>query len=235
VAIKEQTLPALASTVIIAKYKGKVNNGVNDIASIYVIIDRNDFLGIMDTETDELILLEDSTISSILQDINKHLPKVPKKKLTKPDIAEKVHLNVPSENRKRYIDILYKQQQAISANKYDLGLATNFKHRIHLKDNASVYRKQFKIPEPHPNFIEQLLDEWLKLGVVKCANSLYNLPIFCVMKKQDQGLRVVQYFCELNNHSHIDKYTMKEITECIRDIGHTNSLIFSTLDLTSGF
>jgi hypothetical protein len=28
---------------------------------------------------------------------------------------------------------------------------------------------------------------------------------------------------------------MKEITECIGDIGHANSAIFSTLDLTSGF
>jgi hypothetical protein len=37
------------------------------------------------------------------------------------------------------------------------------------------------------------------------------------------------------NHSHIDKYSMKEITECIGDIGHANSTIFSTLDLTSGF
>ncbi len=28
---------------------------------------------------------------------------------------------------------------------------------------------------------------------------------------------------------------MKEITECIGDIGRANSTIFSTLDLTSGF
>ena len=268
VAIKEQTLPALASTVITAKYKGKVDKNVNYIASIYaprtptitgmpaivsidknnnckiivdncapydVIIDRNDILGIMDTESDDLIPLEDSTISAILSDIDKHLPKVPKKKLTKAEIAQKAHLNVPSEYKQKYVDILYKHQNAISANKYDLGLATNFKHKIHLKDNAPVYRKQFKIPEAHQNFIEQSLDEWLKLGVVKRANSLYNSPIFCVPKKQGQGLRVVQDFRELNNHSHIDKYSMKEITECIGDIGRANSTIFSTLDLTSGF
>ncbi len=88
-----------------------------------------------------------------------------------------------------------------------------------------MYRKQFKIPEAHQNFIEQSLDEWLKLGVVKRANSLYSSPIFCVPKKQGQGLRVVQDFRELNNHSHIDKYSMKN-TYCLFQVkfitGYTN-------------
>ncbi len=264
VAIKEQPLPALTSTVVTAKYKGKVSKDNNYIASIFsprtpiisgmpaivsvdknnnckivldncapydVTISRNDILGIMDAEPDDPIPLEDSTISSILQEIDKKLPKVPKRKLSKEEIAAKAHLNVPPEFKQKYIDILHKHQQAISVNKYDLGLATNFKHKIHLKDDNPVYRKQFKIPEAHQNFIEQSLDEWLKLGVVKRANSLYNLPIFCVPKKQGQGLRVVQDFRELNNHSHIDKYSMKEITECIGDIGRANSTIFFYIGL----
>jgi hypothetical protein len=45
----------------------------------------------------------------------------------------------------------------------------------------------------------------------------------------------VQDFRELNQNSHIDKYSMKEITECIGDIGQANSTIFTPLDLTSGF
>jgi hypothetical protein len=73
----------------------------------------------MDTESDDLIPLEDSTILAIFSDIDKHLPEVPKKKLTKAEIAEKVHLNVPSEYKQRYVDILYKHQKATSANKYD--------------------------------------------------------------------------------------------------------------------
>ncbi len=130
VAIKEQTLRTLASSVITAKYKGKVDKNVNYIASIFaqrtpiisgmpaivsidknnnckiivdncapydIIIDRNEILGIMDTESEDLIPLEDSAISAILSDIDKHLPKVPKKKLTKAEIAEKDHLNVPPE------------------------------------------------------------------------------------------------------------------------------------------
>jgi len=47
------------------------------------------------------------------------------------------------------------------------GLAKDFKHKIYLKMQDPVYRKQFKIPEEHNQFIEQTLHEWMKLGVVK--------------------------------------------------------------------
>jgi hypothetical protein len=98
-----------------------------------------------------------------------------------------------------------------------------------------VYRKQYKIPEAHNAFIEELLTERLKLGVVRRSQSMYNSPIFCVPKKTGQGPKIVQDFRELNEHSHIDKYSMKEINECIGDIVRANSTIFTTLDLTSGF
>jgi hypothetical protein len=125
----------------------------------------------MDVETEQLQPLGDSVISAILNDSDKQLPKVPKRKLRKEEIAAKAHLNMPNEYKQKYIDIQYKHQKAISANKYDLGLASNFKHKIHLKDNNPVYRKQFKIPEAHQNFIEQSLQEGLKLGIVKRSNS----------------------------------------------------------------
>jgi hypothetical protein len=71
------------------------------------------------------------------------------------------------------------------------GPSKKFTHKIHHKDNNPVYRKQCKIPEAHLNIIEHLLEEWLKLGIVKCCNSLYNSPILCVPNKQGKGLRVV--------------------------------------------
>ncbi len=64
----------------------------------------------MDMESDNLIPLEDSTISAILQDIDKHLPKVPKKILTKTEIAQKAHLNVPNQYKQKYVNILHKHQ-----------------------------------------------------------------------------------------------------------------------------
>ena len=43
----------------------------------------------------------------------------------------------------------YKHQEAISIDKYDLGLAKNYQHKIHLKNTDPVYNKQCKIPEAH--------------------------------------------------------------------------------------
>jgi hypothetical protein len=55
--------------------------------------------------------------------------------------------------------------------------------------------------------------------VVRKTRLLYNSPIFCVPKKNGQGLRILQDFRGLNAKTKMDKYSMKEISECISDIG----------------
>ncbi len=123
----------------------------------------------------------------------------------------------------------------VSIDKSDLRRVKNLFHKIHLKDNEPGYRKQFKIPDAHRPFLEESLTEWLKLGVVQKSDALYNSPVFCVPKKGGNGYIIAQDFRELNHKSLMDKYTMKDIHECIGDIGRSESTIFSTLDLTSGF
>jgi len=56
-----------------------------------------------------------------------------------------------------------------------------------------------------------------------------------LVPKKDGGNRVVQDFRALNANSHDERYTMKNISECIGDIGRAGSMIFSILDLPSGF
>jgi hypothetical protein len=124
--------------------------------------------------------------------------------------------------KEKYLDLLVKYARAISIDKNDLGRTKHFFQRIHLKGNAPIYRKKIPIPEAHTYFIEATLEEWLKIGVVRRSKSIYNAPIFCVPKKSGQGLYIVQDFRELNNQCHIDKYSMKEINECIGEIGHAN-------------
>ncbi len=174
-----------------------VNVDFNNICNIIlencapydVTLEHDDILRIMEIEEEELIPLLDDFISSVCQDIHSGFPKVKRKRLSRDDIQQRSHLQVRDEFKEIHIDILHKHQDALSINKYDLGLAKNFLHKIHLKMQDPVYWKQFKILEAHHQFIEQTLDEWLKLGVVKRSNSLYNSPIFCVPrnKVKDSG------------------------------------------------
>ncbi len=45
----------------------------------------------------------------------------------------------------------------------------------------------------------------------------------------------MQDFRALNTQSYTDKYSMKDVSECIGEIGRSGSTIFSTIDLTAGF
>jgi hypothetical protein len=195
-ALKNTVLLAMTSAIVKAKFKGTrdetanicaprtpmvsglpsiVNVDENNICNIImencapydVTLEMDDILGVIETEEDELVPLTDNFISSICQDIHSRFPKVKRKRLSREEIKQQCHLQVPEEFQERYLDILCKHQDTLSINKYKLGLAKDFQHKIHLKRHDPVYRKQFKIPEAHHQFIKQTLDEWLKLGAVK--------------------------------------------------------------------
>jgi hypothetical protein len=122
--------------------------------------------------------LDDDSLATICEQIHQRLPKVKKTMWTRKEIEDKCHLGAPELYRSQYIDTLFKHQAAISMDKFDLGLAEDFTHRIHLKDDQPIFGKQFNLPEAHTQFIEQTLDKWRKLGVVRRSNSPYNSPIF---------------------------------------------------------
>ncbi len=172
--------------------------------------------------------LTDDIISSVYQDIHNQFPKIQLKILSRQDIIQKCHLQVSGEFKEKCI--LFDYQEALSIDKYDLGLTKNVSDKTHLLNKNPMYRKQFTIMVVHHQFINETLDEWIKLGVVKRLNLLCNSPIVCIKRP-----RIMKYFRELNQNYHINKYSMKEIIECIGDIGGANSTIISTLDLTSGF
>jgi len=116
VAIKEQVLPALASMVITARYKGKPEPNVHFIASIFApknpMLSRMPAIGTIDKNNNCKIVI-DSVPYDVTIDRNKKLPKLPKRQLRKTVIATKAHLNVPNEYKQKYIDILYKHQKTL--------------------------------------------------------------------------------------------------------------------------
>jgi len=91
-------------------------------------------MGIIEMEEDEMYPLTDETAANICASIKSNIPSTPRMQLTRDDIARRCNLQVPEEFKERYLDILFKHQEAISINKYDLRLAKNNKHQIHLKN-----------------------------------------------------------------------------------------------------
>jgi hypothetical protein len=200
-------------------------------------IPRGTKMGVLENIHGERILPMDG--KKIVEQINAskstpdNLPK-PLSPAEQKEFLKKLNLNVPEDEQKLYEQIILANHDVFSKTKDDLGKANNFKHKIFTKTDEPVFQKQYPIPEMHREYLEKQVQEWLKLGIVQPSKSRYNSPMFLVPKK-DGGVRVVQDFRALNANSHDDRYSMKNINECIGHIGRAGSTIFSTLDLTSGF
>ena len=79
------------------------------------------------------------------------------------------------------------------------------------------------------------MDELLRKGAIEVSHSCFNSPIFLVPKPHGHGMRAVLYFGEVNNASVQDRYTIREILDCVDEIGLSESEVFSTKDLTRFF
>ena len=164
---------------------------------------------------------------------DKPLPK-PLSKEEKETFIAKANIKVPDLEKQEYIDIITRHHDVFSTSKNDRGRVSNFTYKIELKDNLPTNGKQFSILEAHRDVLEDQVGEWLRMGIIQPSKSRYNSPLFIVLKKEG-SLRVVQDFRKLNVKSLDDGYSMKDINECIGNIGRYGTTIFTTVDLTSGF
>ena len=214
---------------------GEVTVMLYNCAMHEVQVDRGDILGSI--ECVQGMHLEKVQVNEIAAAFEK-LPNARAPNLSeerKREMLKDLNLKVPNNERLKYLELIWQNHDVFSKSKHDLGLANHYEHSISLKNSDPLYIKQFKIPEVHRVMLESQVKEWLKLGIIQRSNSKYNSPVFIVPKKEPGQFRFVQDFRKLNQNSLDDKYCMKDVNECIGDIGRAGSTIFSTLDLTSGF
>jgi hypothetical protein len=207
------------------------NNGTEPI-----VLARSTPIAVIENATEFVVdTLDPAVVNNIAE---KHCLSIQQPLLT-PEVRKFLTQNadlskVPPVFRPKYLELLCKHHMAFSLSSADLGRSDLVMHEINVKTEEPIYVKQFKVPDAHRHYLEDQIKEWLQFGIVQPSRSRYNSPLFLV-KKKDGTFRVVQDFRALNANCYVDKYTMKDVTECINEIGRANSTIFSTLDLTSGF
>jgi hypothetical protein len=215
--------------------QGQVTVAIKNCAPTDLELQRNDFIGnIKNIENCKTKELNPAYLQAIAKKRENAHPKQTLTAQKKQFIEANIKLHIPEQFQHKYLNLLLKHHEAISQDKFDLGRTDTLMHEIALKTTEPIYIKQNKIPDAHCQEVEKHVLEWLKLGVIQPARSRYNSPIFAVMKK-DGNVRLVQNFRALNNQSFTDKYSMKDVSECIGEIGKSGSTIFSTIDLTAGF
>lgn len=76
-------------------------------------------------------------------------------------------------------------------------------HRLPTMDDFPVNSKQYHFPEVHKDEIKKQIGEFLEAGYIRQSTSLYNTPVWFVLKKPDshgnKRWRVVLDFRPLND------------------------------------
>jgi hypothetical protein len=145
--------------------------------------------------------------------------------------------------RQQYIDLMLRYHDVCSKDKFDLGCADVIEHSIVMEDKRSVHQRQFRVPFAHEEVLCKYVDKLLKSGAIEVRHSSYNSAVFCVAKKQLPNaapgdpvpLCVVLDFRAVNLKSLPDRYCVKEVRECLDEVGKASLAIFSTCYLTLGF
>ena len=138
------------------------------------------------------------------------------------------------QDKSDYLSLLYNNRDIFSLNKFDLGCTNLVQHRINLRHQDPIHSRQFRIPMDHEDEINLYCDQLLLANVIQSSRSPYNSSIF-VVRKKDLSPRIVLDFRAINWATQPDKYSVKDVRDCIDTIGRNGSKIFSTMDFTSSF
>jgi hypothetical protein len=115
-------------------------------------------------------------------------------------ITDNVNRTVPYQYRSQYIAMLMARQQFFSADSLDLGFTDLEQHTIDFKDKDRYSARNFGC--------RLNVAGWLQAGIIERSRLPYNSPIFCVPKKEGQGLRCVLDYRRVNSSSFRDRYAL---------------------------
>ena len=129
-------------------------------------------------------------------------------------------------------DVLNRHKHVFSANDFDIGNCSEFKHRIDLIDERPFKQRHRRIPPPMIEEVRQHIEELLANNIIRRSMSPWASAVVLVRKKNGK-LRMCIDYRALNSRTIKDAYALPR-PEDIFDSLH-GSKWFSTIDMKSGY
>ena len=101
------------------------------------------------------------------------------------------------DQQKRFIRLIYENQEVFSLYDGDLGYCDKLKHSIPTTTNKPVYLPHRQIPIQLQSEVRTCLDAWLKAGIIRPSKSPYASQVVIVRKKMGE-IRLCIDFRKLN-------------------------------------
>ena len=231
--------------------RGELTIAVVNMSRSKINLKGGDLVGFMriKEKDEELSPLNDATLASLFGNMKPDRPDPARGRLKQLSAAEekelraKLQVQAPAEWKNKYEKLFCDYHDACSRDKMDLGHADVVEHKIVMRDPEPVHTRQFRVPFEHEEVLHGYVEELLRQGAIEVSRSPYNSPVFCVAKKLPPNappgtkppLRCVLDFRQVNAKSLVDRYSIREVRQCVDEVGRTGSDVFTTIDLTAGF
>jgi len=148
-------------------------------------------------------------------------------------IHNSANRNGPLERGDRELQQLLQKHGAVFAEPEGLPPQRSIDHRIHLEPGAKpVNVRPYRYPHYQKGEIERLVEEMLKVGIIKDSHSAFSRPVLLVRKKDDTWRFCVDYRA-LKAITVKDKFSISTIDEIMDDLN--GAKYFSKLDFRFGY
>ena len=136
------------------------------------------------------------------------------------------------EQQKRFIKLIYENQEVFSLYDGDLGYCEKIKHSIPTTTDKPVYLPHRQIPIQLQSEVKKCLDAWLKAGIIQPLKSPYASQVVIVRKKTGE-IRLCIDFRKLNAISIRDSFPLPRIKEALQAV--QAAIWFTSFDLAQGY
>ena len=136
------------------------------------------------------------------------------------------------EQQRRFIKLIYDNQEVFSLYDGDLGYCEKIKHSIPTTTEKPVYLPHRQIPIQLQSEVRKCLEAWLKAGIIRPSKSPYASQVVIVRKKTGE-IRLCIDFRKLKAISIRDSFPLPRIEEALQAI--QAAIWFTSFDLAQGY